>query len=195
MIYAVGQFRVLRKNPSDNPSELLQDILVIFAVSSMPSKADARQVPSSRDRCPQSLDLHPRTALLALLRPAHAFGLHRVDPVAPSPLVLRSQLFAKDFRKKVKLQKAKFLDHVFHERQVCHAKIQGPLKKLFDFCNFQGLFKKLIKRFLKFKYFSRFSRSVQQTDDYVKRRRCMKKNGKSPTFKFVSGEERRQSEV
>ena len=28
-----------------------------------------------------------------------------------------------------------------------------------------------------------------------KRRRCMKNNGKSPTFKFISGEERRLSEV
>ena len=27
------------------------------------------------------------------------------------------------------------------------------------------------------------------------RRSCMKNNGKSPTFKFVSGEERRPSEV
>ena len=27
------------------------------------------------------------------------------------------------------------------------------------------------------------------------RRNCMKNNGKSPTFKFVSGEERRPSEV
>ena len=43
----------------------------------------------------------------------------------------------------------------------------------------------------------RFKGEVRTINDrnICKRRSCMKNNGKSPTFKFVSGEERRLSEV
>ena len=106
------------------------------------------QVPASHDRRPQSPqsaseNCATRTAWIHSDPPTHPSTFALTPAAAPSPLVLRSQLFAEDFRKTVSVISARREDLVFNKLQVCHAKIQGLFKDLFDFCNFQGLFKTL----------------------------------------------------
>ena len=67
------------------------------------------------------------------------------------------------------------------------------------FGNLDTLFRMLpylyeVKFMLNFDIFKGKVRTINDRN-ICERRSCMKNNGKSPTFKFVSGEERRPSEV
>ena len=107
------------------------------------------QVPASRGRRPQS----PQSCIRELhnLRDCAAWIYSDVDPPthpstfasipAPNPLVLSIPTLRQRFS--TNCLSARREDLVFNECQVCHAKIQGLFKDLFDSCNFQGLFKTL----------------------------------------------------